>query len=89
MFSESAFPSADSDRNEFPHIGTIEDPSVSFEDFERLQYHDVWNDSDYTQFSGLWNSNALRCLKKGKLPKNANFVAGTWVRIGKLGTVGV
>ena len=31
-------------------------------------------------FSGLWNSNAFRRLKKGELPKNANVVTGKWVR---------
>ena len=53
MCSESAFASADSDDRDFPHISKIEDPPISFADIGRSQYHDVWNDSDYAEFSGL------------------------------------
>ena len=51
-----------------------------FPDVERSQYQDVWNDSDYAEFSGLLNSNAFRRLKRGELPKNANVETGKWVR---------
>ena len=33
--SESAFPSADSDGRDFPHISKIEDPPITFADVER------------------------------------------------------
>ena len=78
--SESAFARADFDCSEFPHISNIEDPPISFADVDRSQYRDVWNDSDYAEFSGLWKSNTFKRLKKGELPKNANGVTGKWVR---------
>ena len=78
--SESAFAAAAFDCSEFPHINKIEDPPISFTDIGRSQYLEVWNDSDYAEFSGLRNSNAFRRLKKGELPKNAYVVTGKWVR---------
>ena len=60
--------------SEFPHISKIEDPPISFADVERQQYQDVWNDSGYTEFSGLWKSNTFRRLKKRELPKNVTVV---------------
>ena len=63
MISEIAFTTADFDCSEFPHISKIEDPPISFANAERSQYQDVWNDSDYAEFSGLWNSNAFKRLK--------------------------
>ena len=79
--SESAFAAADVNCSDFPHVNNIEDPPMSFADVERSQYQDVWNDSDYAKFSGLWNSIAFGRLKKGELPKNANnVVTGKWVR---------
>ena len=80
VISESAFAAAGVGCSEFPHISNIKDPPISFADVERLQYRDVWNDSDYAEFSGLWNSNAFERPKRGKLPKNANVVTGKWVR---------
>ena len=80
MISKSAFAAADIDCSKFPHVRKIEDPPMSFADVERSQYQDVWNDSDYAEFSGRWNSNAFRRLKKGELPNNANVVTGKWVR---------
>ena len=74
--SESEFAAADVDCSEFPHICKIEDPPTSFADVERSYYQGIWNDSDYAGFSGLWNPNAFRRLKKGELPKNANVVTG-------------
>ena len=53
---------------------------MSFPDIVRLQYQDIWNDTDFAEFSGLWKSNALRRLKNGELPMNANVVTGKWVR---------
>ena len=53
---------------------------MSFADTERSQYQDVKNDSDYAEFSCLWNSNAFRRLEKGELRNNANVVTGKWVR---------
>ena len=79
VISESAFATADF-CSEFRHIGKIEGPPISFADVERQQYQDVWNGSDYNEFSGLWNLNALRRLQKVELPKNANVVTGKWVR---------
>ena len=78
--SELAFAATHVGCSEFPHISKIEDPSISFADVERSQYQDVWNVSDDAEFSGLWNSNAFRRLKKGELPKNANVVTRKWVR---------
>ena len=78
--SESAFAAADVGCSEFPHVSKMEDPPMSFADVECSQYQDVWNDSDYAEFSGLWNSNAFRSLKTGELPKNANAVTGKWIR---------
>lgn len=43
---------------EFPHISQIDDPSISLADVEGLQYQDGWNNSNYAEFSDLWNSNA-------------------------------
>ena len=63
------------------HIRIIYGPPISFADSERWQYWYVWNDSDYTEFSGLWNSNAFRRLKKGGLGKNANILTGQRARI--------
>ena len=81
VISESAFAAAGVGFSKFPHVSKIEeDPPMSFADVERSQYQDVWNGSDYAEFSGLWNSNAYRRLKKGELPKNANVVTGKWVR---------
>ena len=80
MISESAFAAADVGCSKFPHFSKIEDPPISFADVERSQYRDVWNDSDDAEFSGLWNSNAFRRLKKGELSKNANVVSGLWIR---------
>ena len=80
MISESAFVAAGFSCSEVRHISKIEDPPISFADVERSQYQDVWNDSDYAESSGLWNSNAFRRLKKAKLPKKANVVTGKWVR---------
>ena len=80
VISESACAAADVDRSKFPHFSKIEDPPMSFADVKRSQYQGVWNDSDYAEFSGLWNSNAFGRLKKGELPKNANVVTGKWVR---------
>ena len=71
--SESAFArSADSDCSDFLHVGKTEDPSISFAGVKRSQKNDVWNDFDYVEFSGLCSSNALRRIKKGEMPKNAN-----------------
>ena len=64
----SSFASADSDGSGFPHISTIEDPPASFSNAEHSRYHDIWNDLGYNKFRYLWNSNAFRLLKKGKLP---------------------
>ena len=61
---------------------------MSFAGAERSQYQDVWNDSDYAEFSGLSNLNAFRRLKKGELPKNANVVTGKWVRRWKIDSRG-
>ena len=72
VISESAFAAAGVDCSKFPHVSKIEDPPTNSADVERSQYQDVWNDSDYAEFSGLWSSNAFRRLKKGELPKNAN-----------------
>ena len=80
VISESAFAAADVGYSEFPHVTKIEYSSMSLADEKRSQYQDVWNDSDYAEFSDLWNSNAFRRLKKGELPKNANVVTGKWVR---------
>ena len=78
---ESAFAAAGVGCSEFAHISKIEDAPINFADVERSQYQDVWNDSDYAEFSDLWNSNAFRRPKKGELPKNAkNVVTGKWVR---------
>ena len=85
---ESAFAAAGVGCSKFPHVSKIEDPPMSFADVERSQYQDVWNDSDYAEFSGLWNSNAFRRLKKGELPENANVVTGKWVRNCKTGDPG-
>lgn len=30
--------------------------------------------SDNAEFSGLWDSSAFKCLRKGALPKNMNVV---------------
>ena len=46
----------------------IEDPPIHFADVERSQYQ------------GVWNSIALRRLKREKLPKNENVVIGKCVR---------
>ena len=62
------------DCSKFPHISEIEDPPISFADVERSQGQDVWNDSDYAEFRGMWNSNAFRRLKKGEFKKNPNNV---------------
>ena len=80
VISESAFAAAGVGCSKFAHVSKIEDPPMSFADVDRSQYQDVWNDSGYAEFSGLWNSNAFRRLKKGELPKNANVVTGKWVR---------
>ena len=80
VISEGAFAAAGVGCSKFPHVSKIEDPPMSFADVERSQYQDVWDDSDYSEFSGLWNSDAFRRLKKGELPKNANIVTGKWVR---------
>ena len=53
VISESAFAAAG--YSGFPHISKIEDPPTSFADVERSQDQDVWNDSDYAEFSGPWN----------------------------------
>ena len=66
---ESAFAAADVGCSKFPHVSKIGDPPMSFADVERSQYQDVWNDSDYAGFSGLWNSNAFRRLKKRGVTK--------------------
>ena len=65
VISESAFAAADVDCSEFQQIRKIDDPPTSFTDVDRSQYQGVCNDSDYAEFSGLWNSNALRRLKRG------------------------
>ena len=80
MISESAFPAAGVGCSKFSHISKIEDPPMSFADVERSQYQDGWNDSDYAEFSGLWNSNAFRRLEKKDLRKIANVVTEKWVR---------
>ena len=87
VISESAFAAAGVGCSKFPHVSKVEDPPMSFADVERSQYQDVWNDPDYAKFSGLWNSNAFRRLKKGELPKNTNVVTGIGLEIGKLMTV--
>ena len=66
--SESAFAIGDSDGREFPYTSTTGDPPISSTDAERLQYQDISNDSDYAEFSGLWNSNAYKTLEEGGLP---------------------
>ena len=54
VISESAFAAAGVGCNEFPHTSKIDYPPISFfADIERSQYQDVWNDSDYAEFSGL------------------------------------
>ena len=85
--SESAFAAVDAGCSKFPHVSKIEDSPMSFADVERSQFQDVCNNSDYAEFSGLWNSNALRRLIKGELPKNANVVIGNRLYIVKLVTV--
>ena len=62
--SESAFASADFDCSEFPHISKIEDPPISFAGVECSQYRNVWNDSDFAEFSGMWKWNTFRRLKR-------------------------
>ena len=59
VVSESAFATADFGCSEFSQISKTEDPPISFADVERSEYLDVWNDSDYAKFIGLWDSNAL------------------------------
>ena len=49
---------------------------MRFADVERSQYQDIWNDSEYAEFSGLGDSNTFRRPKKGELPKNTNAVTG-------------
>ena len=83
VISESSFATGDFDYSECPHIinsKKIEEPPTSFANAERLHYEDVWNDSDSAEFSGLWNSNAIRRLKKAELLKNANVTTGKWTR---------
>ena len=53
VISEIAFMAAGFDCSEFPHINKIEDPPISFADVKRPQYQEVWNDSDYAEFSSL------------------------------------
>ena len=53
VISESGFAAADVDCSEIPHVSKKEDPPISFADAERSLYWDVWNDSDYADFSGL------------------------------------
>ena len=53
VISESAFAAADVGCSKFPHVSKIEDPPISFAEVELSQYQDVWNDSDYAEFSGL------------------------------------
>ena len=84
VLSESAFEAVNFDCREFLHISMIEDPALSVADVKRSQYQDVWNDSDYAEFSRLWNSNVFKGLKKGKSPKSANVVTGKWVRNWKI-----
>ena len=67
VIPESVFATADVDCSEFLHIVKIQDPPMSFADVERSQYQNVWNDSDYAEFSGLWNSNAFGRLKEWEL----------------------
>ena len=62
VISESAFAPGDVGCNKLSRVSKIEDPPMSFADAKRSQYQDVWNDSDYAEFSGLWNSNAFRRL---------------------------
>ena len=88
VISESAFAAADVDCSKLPHISKIEDPPMSFADVERSQYQDVWNDSYYAEFSGLWYSNAFRRLKQEELSKNVNVVTGKWVRNWKIDDLG-
>ena len=78
VISESAFAAADDDVDcrEFPKFRKIEDPPNSFADVELSQHQDVWNDSDYAEFSGLCISNSFIRLKKGELPNNVNIVTG-------------
>ena len=61
VISESAFAAADDDVDcsEFPRFRKIEDPPNSFADVELSQHQDVWNDSDYAEFSGLCVLNSL------------------------------
>ena len=80
VFSESAFATADFECSEFQHISKMDGRSSNFADVEHSQYQDVWNDSDYAEFSGLWSSNALRRLKKRELLKNANVGTGKCFR---------
>ena len=84
---ESAFAAADVGCSEFAHITKIGDPPISFADAERLQYQDVWNDSDYAEFSVLWNLNTVRRLKKRELRKNTNVVTGKLVRHWKIDVI--
>lgn len=72
--SVSAILSADSDLN------MIERPTIIFAYVEHSQYQEVWVDSDYAGFSGLWNSNSFRRLKTMELPKNVIAMAGKWAR---------
>ena len=55
VISESAFTTADFDCSEFQRISNMDGKSFSFADVESSQYQDVWNDSDYAEFSGLWS----------------------------------
>ena len=82
VISESMFVTADVGCNEFPHVSNskIEDSPISFGDVERSQDLDVWNYLDHAEFSGQWNSNAFRRLKKVEILKNENVVTGKWVR---------
>ena len=76
----NAFSGNDNDCSGFSHIRETDDPPIWFADVERSQHQEVWNDSKYAEFSGLWNLNAFKRRKKGELPKHANVVTGTCVR---------
>ena len=87
MISESAFAAAGVGCSKLSYISKMKYSPMSFANVERSQYQDVWNDSDYAEFSDLCNSNAFRRLKKRELPKNANVVTGNGLKIGKMMTV--
>ena len=73
VISKRAFATAGFGCSEFLHVSKIEDPQINFADVERSLYQDVWNDFNYSEFSGLWNLNAFRRLIKGGVAKECKY----------------